>query len=193
VASVTLAEAEAFLVALNQRLSGINARLPSEAEWEYACRAGGNETFAVPITAEQLLSERALLTAWENQPIDAPTNWEAMESALRGIDGATQLGPRPVNIGQRNAWGLSDLHGNLQEWCRDRWDHRSGYALEAAVDPLGNSGQLAVVRGGSWLHPAERARSASRYAQDPEIATAWVGFRFVVPGGAVPEALPTEP
>lgn len=188
---LTLAEAESFLAKLNQQIQGLNARLPSEAEWEYACRAGSREAFSAPPDREQLLTDRTLLAAWDAQPLDAPANWDALHSALRALDDEARPGPRAVGAGPANPWGFTDLHGNLQEWCRDRWDYRRGYAVEDAVDPLASDGQLAVVRGGSWIHPPLRGRSASRCAQDPELASAWVGFRFVVPGGAIPEPLPS--
>jgi formylglycine-generating enzyme required for sulfatase activity len=190
--NVTLAEAEGFLAKLNQSVMGLNARLPSEAEWEYACRAGRSTPFSTPPAQEQLLTNAEVLAAWDKQPIDGAPNYDALLSALRWVDnGQTQLGPRAIADGAPNPWGIADLPGNVQEWCRDRWDHRSGYEVDEASDPVANAGLLAVVRGGSWAHPAERARSASRDAQDPETAWPWIGFRFVVPGGAKPEPLPT--
>jgi len=191
--NLTVAEAENFLSKLNQRLGSLNARLPSEAEWEYACRAGRITSFSTSPADEALLSDRDLLAAWDMQPLDAPPNWKALESALRGLPStAVRPAPRPTSEGRPNPWGLADMHGNVQEWCRDRWDYRSSYLSAAAVDPVANAGVLAVVRGGSWIHPPSRGRSACRHAQDPDQGAAWIGFRFVIPGGMSPAPLPTE-
>lgn len=150
-------ECQVFLQKLNQRpdTSGhpIRARLPTEAEWEYACRAGTTTRYGTGDEAADC--DRA--------------GWSA------GNSGRTT---HPVGEKQANAWGLFDMHGNVWEWCQDWY---GDYAAEAATDPAGPAtGACRVVRGGAWTYSAGDCRSAYRGNSVPEGA-GWVsGFRVVV-------------
>ena len=124
-------------------------RLPTEAEWEYACRAG---------TA----------TAYNTGAgINNNTGWYDANS------GDT---PHPVGQKPANAWGLYDMHGNVWEWC---WDWYGAYPGGAQTDPVGAaSGSARVMRGGCWILPAHFARSACRGYIDPDNQFFFLGFRL---------------
>jgi formylglycine-generating enzyme required for sulfatase activity/TolB-like protein len=128
-------------------------RLPTEAEWEYACRAGTTTAYNTGAS------------------INDNTGWYTANSA-----GSTQeVGKKPPN-----AWGLYDMHGNVWEWC---WDwYASSYPSGAQTDPIGaSSGSIRVFRGGSWSHSATAVRSAYRSYRTPSDRVNFLGFRLVRP------------
>jgi formylglycine-generating enzyme required for sulfatase activity len=126
-------------------------RLPTEAEWEYACRAGGSGEYCFG-------NHTAALDDWA---------W-SKENSL----GATH----PVAQKKPNAWGLYDMHGNVAEWCQDCYSPQS-YRQAVVDDPRGPaSGEERVLRGGSWSSKAERCRSAARDGQSPGLADACFGY-----------------
>jgi formylglycine-generating enzyme required for sulfatase activity len=134
-------------------------RLPTEAEWEYACRAGS-------------------ATALANGPLTYP----ALEPLDPGLDAlgwyGGNAGGRTHRIAEKqpNAWGLYDMHGNVCEWCNDWIDDYGG----AATDPVGPAtGTHRVVRGGGWYYYARYCRSAYRNYGLPAYAGEHVGFRCV--------------
>jgi len=160
--SVRWDEARAFC----DKLSAMEARryrLPTEAEWEYACRAGTETAFNL---GSDGLSAR-----------DA--NIEDGSSASSGA-----LAPVATR-GRANAWGLRDMHGNVWEWCAD-WS--APYVRADQIDPTGpaedviGSVDLAmkVVRGGGWNAPASDARSANRWEYSPAVTTPYIGFRITL-------------
>ena len=137
-------------------------RLPTEAEWEYACRAGSQTAFA-----------NGSITSTDCTPLDA--NLDQM-GWYCGNSGST---PHAVCQKQPNAWGLSDLHGNVWEWT---WDgYRADYQNLPAVDPVHDvgHGDLRVLRGGAWSRLARMSRSADRSVSSPGYANSYVGFRPV--------------
>lgn len=179
--SLTLAQVQDWLDRLNRLHPGLAARLPSEAEWEYACRAGSDQAFASP-DAVRACTHPGVLAAWN----DPAGGLFAAENAWLLDREAPNLRPLAVTAAGTNANGLIGMHGNVAEWCLDRWDGDSSSGSEARVDPVGQFGGLNVIRGGSWLHPLSQCRSAARLAADPGDAKAWLGFRFVVPAGQTP-------
>jgi formylglycine-generating enzyme required for sulfatase activity len=128
-------------------------RLPTEAEWEYACRAGTTTQWYTGNTA--------------NAALDAAA-WYAGNSGSR---------TRQVGLKTPNAFGLYDMHGNVNEWC---WDWFGNYTAGAKTDPQGAvSGANRVLRGGCWGHITSRLSSASRYDFLPSLRFTSLGFRLV--------------
>jgi formylglycine-generating enzyme required for sulfatase activity len=141
-----------------ERLAGHAYRLPTEAEWEYACRAGESTRYSFG-DEESRLDDYG----WFDR----------------------NAGGQPHAVGQRkpNAWGLYDMHGNASEWCSD-WkgpDAKSDLPLGGVTDPTGPpSGSNRVVRGGCFGNDAASLRSAFRYGQGPSLSTNGVGFRLAM-------------
>ncbi|QDU31403.1 Serine/threonine-protein kinase PrkC [Anatilimnocola aggregata] len=129
-------------------------RLPTEAEWEYACRAGTTTQYSFGDDHAELENY-----AWYNQ--NAKTN------------------PRPVGMKLPNAFGLFDTHGNLVEWCQDFYDEKSyeKLTLENPVGPL--TGRLRVLRGGAWNSIPPTTRSAFRNHEPATNQIGTAGFRIV--------------
>ena len=127
-------------------------RLPTEAEREYATRAGSD------------------------------TQWcfgddEAKLGDYAWFGGNSGIAPHPVGQKQANAWGLHDLHGNVWEWC---WDWFGPYSAESAIDPTGvGDGTERMLRGGSFLFGPRDLRSASRSGFEPGLQNSGIGFRCV--------------
>jgi sulfatase modifying factor 1 len=125
-------------------------RLPTEAEWEYACRAGTTTEFSFA-NDENLLDQYG---------------WYETNSG-----GQTQ----PVGTKVANPWGVHDMHGNVWEWCQDRYGK---YAKESVVDPTGPAnGTGRVLRGGSWCNGSGNCRSSIRHDDRPGSRDVTIGFR----------------
>jgi hypothetical protein len=134
-----------------EKTAGLVYRLPTEAEWEYACRAGTTSPFAF---GQMLTAEQANI---ENK-----------------LGRTTKVGSY-----QPNAFGLYDMHGSLYEWCAD-WDQNDYYRQSPSADPQGPpAGKLRVARGGEWNNKAKDCRSARRGGWIPEHRLNYIGFRMV--------------
>ena len=148
-------DAEAFCRRLSQR-EGRVYRLPTEAEWEYACRAGTTTAFQFG----------------ENESGLAEYGWYKENTYDVGERYAHEVGQK-----KPNAWGLHDMHGNVWEWCTD-WFNYDYYDVSPVDDPPGPaSGTSRVVRGGSWGCDAFRCRSAYRSLLPADTRYDFVGFR----------------
>jgi formylglycine-generating enzyme required for sulfatase activity len=164
VENVTWHDAMEFCHRLSQR-KGRHYTLPSEAQWEYACRAGTTTPFAFGTT---LTSELA--------------NYNATYSYGDGPKGEWRKQTTPVGMFPANAWGLHDMHGNVWEWCLDHW-HGSYEGApsdgSAWLRPGSAIAWCRVLRGGSWLYGPKDCRSAYRVFGRPDDAIDFVGFRVV--------------
>jgi len=128
-------------------------RLPTEAEWEYACRAGSTNFYSFGDDAG--VADRY---AWTLDNSEAKTH--------------------PVGQKLPNAWGLYDMHGNVWEWCQDWF---TNFPHQDLQDPRGPAeGKFKVFRGGSWTHPVELARAANRFMMSPSNGIYFVGFRLAL-------------
>jgi formylglycine-generating enzyme required for sulfatase activity len=144
-----------------EQAAGRHYRLPTEAEWEYACRAGTSTPFSFGAT---LSAEEANFNSVEPYGRVQPTP---------AVGTTTRVGSYPPN-----AFGLYDLHGNVQEWCRDWY---GPYPAEDQTDPTGpEQGDQCVLRGGSWLVDGTRCRSARRNHFDPDSHNTNYGLRVVL-------------
>jgi len=140
-------------------------RLPTEAQWEYACRAGKGEAFN-----------------WGSNIINATrANYRADTIDANNLVAGTYLA-RTTEVGlyAENAWGLYDMHGNVMEWCFD-FGGGSDYGSGSVTDPIGLSGITRAARGGSCDHEGHYARSASRNNGVPNYGLTYLGFRIVRP------------
>jgi formylglycine-generating enzyme required for sulfatase activity len=181
VTAVSWNEVQLFIQALNERYQGeYEFRLPTEAQWEYAARAGSDEaTYNGPITVTDCGFDPAL------DPIgwycgNSDVNYDGCMD-LRDREGPACTGTHPVAEKLPNAWGLFDMHGNVTEWCSDWYEETYSYTTEPVIDPQGpSSGTERVNRGGDWAMPAHYCRSAYRISwADPVIRYRSIGFRLV--------------
>ena len=158
VEQVSWEDAQEFIRKLNVKDGTDKYRLPTEAEWEYAARAGSTTAFA-----NGGITER---DCGHDPKLDA-IGWYC---------GNANDKTHPVAKKQANAWGLYDIHGNVWEWCQDWYgDYPSGNV----TDPRGpSSGSLRVSRGGGWDYLAERCRSAYRVRGHPGSRFYGLGFRL---------------
>jgi formylglycine-generating enzyme required for sulfatase activity len=165
----------------------VELRLPTEAEWEYACRAG--TTTALYTSDIEILGERNASAldpiAWYggNSGVDfeLDNGWDSSDWDEKQYP-HTRAGTRPVGLKDVNPWGLCDMLGNVWEWCADHWhDSYNGAPVDgtAWIDSDAGAGTRRVLRGGSWNSFARSVRSAYRHAFDPGIRYYIIGFRCV--------------
>ena len=159
VENVSWDEAQDFLTRLNHVAPEPGFRLPTEAEWEYACRAGTTTAFWF---GDQITSEQV--------------NYDGNYPYAGGIKGLYREETVEVKALPCNGWGLYQMHGNVWEWCQDWF---GAYPAETVVDPTGpTEGEDRVLRGGSWIFDGQLARSASRLALGPGLRYDGAGFRL---------------
>ena len=159
-------DSQQFIEQLNRRSAQPDSttgeaqfRLPTEAEWEYACRAGTTTPFSF---GENITTEEV--------------NYHGNYPSANGPQGEYREATMAVKSLPENPWGLFEMHGNVLEWCQDWFDD---YPQQGVVNPIGpKEGSSRVIRGGSWLHLGCNCRSASRYCKEPDGRDADVGLRL---------------
>ncbi len=152
-------------------LSANGYRLPTEAEWEYACRAGT----ITPFNTERSLSAEEA-NFYGHYPYEIEENY-FNNSVLEAGPGEYRQTTIAVGSFEPNAWGLYDMHGNVNEWC---WDYYGNYDLEAVFNPTGSAfGTRHVYRGGGWNDFAKNMRSAYRAAGQEDLHIYNLGLRLV--------------
>jgi formylglycine-generating enzyme required for sulfatase activity len=173
VVNVSWWDADEFCRWLSDK-EGKKYTLPTEAQWEYACRAGSTTRFPDGDSESSLrgtanIADLALQTKLDGSyPNFRFMQWD---------DGYPFTAP--VGRFKANAWGLFDLTGNVAEWCADYSDPRL-YTREARDDPTGPArGSKRIVRGGHWKYLPIQARSSQRVEAFPEVTTTYAGFRVV--------------
>ena len=179
--AITWSKSLAFCEWLTEK-EGRTYRLPTEAEWEYACRAGTTTLFHTGDTLPAGHQKWFGRQGWRE--LYFPDGKMPPEYAWQ--DGATSLS---VAQTAPNAWGLHDMHGNVAEWCGDWY---GPYESSQQTDPLGRSeGDFRVFRGGSHSMLTRMVRSANRGGWIPDSESAWVGFRVAL--GDLPKSKPLPP
>jgi formylglycine-generating enzyme required for sulfatase activity len=150
VENVSWYDAQNFMKNLNEEEKTDKYRLPTEAEWEYACRAGTSTEFSFGEDADKIDDY-----AWYIANSEKKTH--------------------PVGQKKPNSWGIYDMNGNIWEWCQDWF---GDYPSKSVVDPKGpDNGTFRVLRGASWIDEAGLIRSASRYWDVPDNRNNNLGFR----------------
>ena len=156
-----------FLVGLSgERVKQSDGReysltFPTEAQWEYSCRAGSATSYCYGDDEEEL------------------TQYAWYDANRTGV-------PHAVGEKKPNAWGLYDMHGNVWEWC---WDRYGKYPSEPVTDPVGpKEGSYRVIRGGSWINNAANCQSARRSRRYPSYRNFYLGFRLALSSSGIPQS-----
>jgi formylglycine-generating enzyme required for sulfatase activity len=148
--------------------TGNNYRLPSETEWEYACRAGTTTPFHF---GETITTD--LVNYEGNYTYDSAPKGQYREQT-------TDVGSFPAN-----QFGLYDMHGNVWEWCQDNWhENYNGAPSDGSAWLNNNENSFRLLRGGSWYDYPQGCRSAYRFRSHPNLVNGSIGFRVVCGGAA---------
>lgn len=165
VEQVSWDDTQAFITKFNQVHPDLNVCLPTEAQWEYACRAGTTTpfNFGNELTLEQ---------------VNYCGNWDSWDFAKGAKQQTTDVASYPSNT-----WGLYDMHGNVWEWCQDVWQEKLSAALITDPEDVAGGDQIdirRVVRGGSWNNFGRGCRSTFRGRNVPAGRSDDVGFRLIL-------------
>ena len=158
--SVSWDDCMEFIEKINAMIPGLDLRLPTEAEWEYSCRAGTTTPFSFGdnITTDQV-------------------NYDGNNPYHNGAKGQYRKKTVDTKFFPCNDWGLYEMHGNVRDWCSDYWNE--AYPEGKVVDPMGpDSGESRVMRGGGWYHDGRDVRSAYRHWYEPGNRWPSNGFRL---------------
>jgi formylglycine-generating enzyme required for sulfatase activity len=161
-----------------EKSAGRVYRLPTEAEWEYACRAGTTTTYSYGDDETQLSEDAWFGDNSGDRKIDVEKIWIKEKRSFDTRLSANNCRPHTIGGKHPNGWGLYDMHGNVFEWCQD-WG--GDYPTHAVIDPTGpSSGSSRVYRGGSWRNEARYCRSAYHQSSAPGVRAGAIGFRVVL-------------
>ena len=160
-----------------QAKTGLNFDLPTEAQWEYACRAGTTGALNDGTANITNSNSDARLDLLGRYQYDGGKVWSGTAWVDPATDCTAENATAVVGSYAPNAWGLYDLHGNVWEWCLDWYTGNLGTA--AVENPVGaGSGSYRVNRGGGWSDAASRCRSAFRVSGTPSFRFSYIGFRL---------------
>ena len=168
VVQLTWDDAQSFCAWLSEK-EKVRYRLPTEAEWEYACRAGTRD--------QHSFEGNAIIRYANGASNELRETYNSYPVAITALDGFTFTSP--IGTFAPNAWGLYDMHGNAFEYCSDLFD--TGYYRRSPVENPkgGESSRMRVHRGGSWMHHSDDLRSAHREGMEYTDADGSSGFRVV--------------
>jgi formylglycine-generating enzyme required for sulfatase activity len=159
VENVSWEDAQAFIRRMNEMKPELRLCLPTEAQWEYACRSGTTTPFS-----------------FGDQISPDTVNYDGRYPYHDGSKGEHREQTVEVASLPPNAWGLFEMHGNVWEWCQDWYGE---YPPQSLVDPQGpEEGAARVLRGGSWINGGRYCRSAYRDHDDPANRVDYNGFRL---------------
>lgn len=162
---VSWLDAQLFIKKLNKKERHNRYRLPTQAEWEYACRAGSTTAFAFG----------ACLTTDQ-------ANYDGNNPLIGCVYGLFRKKTLSVASFLPNAWGLYDMHGSVWEWCEDMCHDNgiieAGLFHDGAVNPISKKGENRVIKGGSWISDASYCRSACRDGYSQDYKSYNLGFRL---------------
>lgn len=159
---VSWQDVQDFLTKINAQIPGLELSLPSEAQWEYACRAGTETpfSFGANITPDQANYD--------------DSEYPYVESTQDEYHNETM----PVKSLPANPWGLYEMHGNVWEWTQNAWhDNYENAPSDGSAQEASNTGTVRVWRGGSWLNSARNCRCACRNGGEPGNRGSILGFR----------------
>jgi formylglycine-generating enzyme required for sulfatase activity len=184
VEKVSWEDCRKFVEKINERFDlekvGLSLSLPSEAQWEYACRAGTTTaTYAGPLKIEgennaPILDAIAWYSGNSGIDFELSNGYDASEWPEKQFE-FDKAGTHPVARKKANPWGLYDMLGNVWEWCKDVWVEDYTEKSRAAVSDSASAHR--VIRGGSWRHVVLRVRAASRHRNEPSLRRYVLGFR----------------